>query len=361
VNRQSKTGRELDSGQLFLLAENIRQWGTELGFQQLGFADTDIADHEKHLEAWLEHGYHGAMDYMERHGTRRSRPAELVPGTVSVISVRMDYLPPETMEIEALLQSGDKAFVSRYALGRDYHKLMRNRLQKLAHKIEREIGVFGYRVFVDSAPVLEKALAEKAGLGWIGKHSNLLNREAGSWFFLGEIYTDLPLPASKPVAGHCGDCTRCIDVCPTQAIVAPFQVDARRCISYLTIELRTSIPEEFRPLLGNRIYGCDDCQVVCPWNRFARTTPEPDFKPRHGLDAAQLVELFAWQETEFLQRTEGSAIRRIGHECWLRNIAVALGNAPGSTGVTDALQKRAAHPSEMVREHVSWALAQHAS
>ncbi len=273
----------------------------------------------------------------------------------------MDYLPSGATGIEELLEERDKGFVSRYALGRDYHKLMRQRLQKLSSRIEQQVGPFGYRVFVDSAPVLEKALAEKAGLGWIGKHSNLLNREAGSWFFLGEIYTDLPLPVDEPVAEHCGSCTKCIDICPTQAIVAPFQLDARRCISYLTIELHGSIPEEFRPLIGNRIYGCDDCQAVCPWNRFAQFTNEDDFNPRQGLDGAQLVELFAWEEEEFLKRTQGSAIRRIGHLCWLRNIAVALGNAVSSEKVISSLRGRADHPSEMVREHVEWALLQHTS
>jgi len=273
----------------------------------------------------------------------------------------MDYLPETAMAVEQLLEAPSRAIVSRYALGRDYHKLMRKRLQQLARRIEKQAGPFGYRVFVDSAPVLEKALAEKAGLGWIGKHTNLINQKAGSWFFLGEIYTDLPLPVDSPVREHCGDCTRCIDVCPTRAIVAPFTLDARRCISYLTIELRGSIPEEFRPLMGNRIYGCDDCQLVCPWNRFARHTGEPDFAPRHGLDTAQLVTLFDWDEEQFLQRTEGSAIRRIGHECWLRNIAVALGNAPSSPAVIGALEKRSQHASALVREHVGWALERHGS
>ena len=349
----------LDSAGIKSLAGDIRIWGRELGFQQLGFTDIKLAEHESRLEAWLHKDYHGEMEYMARHGTRRSRPEELVPGTTRVISVRMDYLPPGTTPIEELLNSADKAFISRYALGRDYHKLMRRRLQKLASRIERQIGPFGYRVFVDSAPVLEKALAEKAGLGWIGKHSNLLNREAGSWFFLGEIYTDLPFPIDQPATEHCGACTRCIDVCPTGAIVAPFEVDARLCISYLTIELKSSIPEKLRPLIGNRIYGCDDCQVVCPWNRFARTTEESDFQPREGLDAAELVTLFAWEEPEFLKRTEGSAIRRIGHRRWLRNIAVALGNAPGSKEVIASLHSREDHPSEMVREHVAWALERH--
>ena len=359
MNSPTITDQDLDSNQLSQLAEDIRQWGQDLGFQQLGFADIDLGAHEGHLEEWLEKGYHGDMAYMARHGTRRSRPDELVPGTIRVISARMDYLPPDTMDIDELLQRKERAFVSRYALGRDYHKLMRNRLQKLSSRVEQAIGSFGYRVFVDSAPVLEKALAEKAGLGWIGKHSNLLNRDAGSWFFLGEIYTDLPLPIDQPVSEHCGDCVRCIDICPTRAIVAPYQVDARRCISYLTIELRDSIPEEFRPMMGNRIFGCDDCQAVCPWNRFADFTSEEDFKPRQGLDTAHLIDLFAWEEKEFLKRTEGSAIRRIGHLCWLRNIAVALGNAQATEEVITALRSRADHQSEMVREHVQWALARH--
>lgn len=341
------------------LADRIRAWGSELGFQQLGFSDIELADHEKHLNNWLSKGFHGEMHYMQRHGTRRSRPHELEPGTIRVISARMDYLPGSAHDIESLLEDSTKGVISRYALGRDYHKLMRKRLQKLAQKIENHSGPFGYRVFVDSAPVLEKALAEKAGLGWIGKHSNLINQQAGSWFFLGEIYTDLPLPVDKPAAEHCGACTRCIDICPTGAIVAPYTVDARRCISYLTIELRGSIPEELRPLLGNRIYGCDDCQLVCPWNRFARPTREADFEPRHGLDAAQLISLFLWTEEKFLQRTEGSAIRRIGFECWLRNIAVALGNAATSDAVIEALHSRLKYENEMVREHVEWALNRH--
>lgn len=339
-----------------LLARQLRAWSRELGFGQLGICDTELGKHEELLNSWLDKGFHGEMDYMQRHGTRRSRPQELHPGTIRVISVRLDYLPETTTAVEALLEQPDKGVISRYALGRDYHKLMRKRLQKLAQRIEQHTGPFGYRVFVDSAPVLEKALAEKAGLGWIGKHSNLINQQAGSWFFLGEIYTDLPLPVDAPATEHCGACRKCIDICPTQAIVAPFSVDARRCISYLTIELRSSIPEEFRPLMGNRIYGCDDCQLVCPWNRFARFTAEDDFAPRHGLDSPELIELFQWTEVEFLQRTEGSAIRRIGHHCWLRNIAVALGNAPASRQVNEALQKRRQHSSEMVREHVEWAL-----
>jgi len=341
------------------LANHIRQWGQELGFQQVGFSDTDLADHEVHLNNWLDKGLHGEMSYMQRHGTRRSRPQELEPGTLRVISARMDYLPGTAEDIEIIMNEPSKGVVSRYALGRDYHKLMRKRLQKLAHQIEAHSGPFGYRVFVDSAPVLEKALAEKAGLGWIGKHSNLINKKAGSWFFLGEIYTDLPLPVDKPAEEHCGECTKCIDICPTQAIIAPYTVDARRCISYLTIELRGSIPEEFRPMMGNRIYGCDDCQLVCPWNRFAQPGKEPDFAPRHGLDAPQLIELFAWDEAEFLRRTEGSAMRRIGFDCWLRNIAIALGNAPTSAAVINVLQSRSNFDSELVQEHVEWALKQH--
>ncbi len=341
------------------MANRIREWGQQLGFQQVGFSDIDLGEHEKHLNHWLTQGFHGEMAYMQRHGTRRSRPSELHPGTIRVISVRMDYLPETGADIRDLLEKPEKAVVSRYALGRDYHKMMRQRLQKLAKRIEQSVGPFGYRVFVDSAPVLEKALAEKAGLGWIGKHSNLINRQAGSWFFLGEIFTDLDLPVDSPANEHCGECTKCIDICPTQAIVAPYSVDARRCISYLTIELRSSIPIELRPLMGNRIYGCDDCQLVCPWNRFARYTAEEDFAPRHGLDSAELIELFQWTEEQFLTRTEGSAIRRIGHQCWLRNIAVALGNAPSSETVVKALESRLSHKSEMVREHVQWALSRH--
>jgi epoxyqueuosine reductase len=343
------------------LAASIKQWGNELGFQQLGIADTQLEDHERRLGAWLAEGFHGSMDYMARHGRRRSRPAELVPGTLRVISARMDYLSESAVPAEALLNEPEKALVSRYALGRDYHKVLRRRLQRLATRITDEIGPFGYRVFVDSAPVLEKALAEKAGLGWIGKHSNLLSRRAGSWFFLGEIYTDLPLPLDRPAENHCGECTRCLQACPTGAIVAPYRVDARRCISYLTIELRGSIPEDLRPLMGNRIYGCDDCQLVCPWNRFARFTAETDFAPRHDLDSASLLRLFAWTEPEFLRRTEGSAIRRTGYPGWLRNIAVALGNsdptdAAAREAVIGALQARRNDPSGLVREHVEWAL-----
>jgi epoxyqueuosine reductase len=343
------------------LASDIRSWAQKLGFQQLGITDTSLEKHEAHLNDWLSKDFHGEMDYMQRHGTLRSRPEELHPGTIRVLSVRMDYLPGTAADIADLLEDPSKGVVSRYALGRDYHKMMRKRLQKLALQIEARVGEFGYRVFVDSAPVLEKALAEKAGLGWIGKHSNLINKKAGSWFFLGEIYTDLPLPVDQPASEHCGACTDCIDICPTQAIVAPYTVDARRCISYLTIELRGSIPEELRPLMGNRIYGCDDCQLVCPWNRFAKPTQEQDFAPRHGLDTPELIELFQWSKEQFLQRTEGSAIRRIGFDCWSRNIAIALGNATTSAPVISALQNRMSEVSAMVREHVEWALKQHIS
>ena len=340
------------------LALQIRHWSKALGFQQLGITDTDLSLAEQHLARWLTQGRHGEMEFMHRHGSKRTHPAELVPGTQRVISVRMDYLPDEP-DPSAILNDPARAFISRYALGRDYHKLMRNRLQKLAKRIEGEVGAFGYRAFVDSAPVMEKALAEKAGLGWIGKHSNLLNRTAGSWFFLGELYTDLPLPVDQPVEAHCGDCEACMDCCPTAAILAPYQVDARRCISYLTIELKGAIPESLRPLVGNRIYGCDDCQQVCPWNRFATPTAEQDFMPRQGLDTATLVELFRWTEAEFLSRTEGSAIRRIGHRRWLRNIAVALGNADTETLVVDALNDKSDYPDPMVREHIRWALERH--
>lgn len=346
---------------LQLLADNIRSWGHALGFQQVGITDTDLSLHETRLFNWLEAGMHGDMEYMQRHGTKRSRPEQLLPGTLRIISVRMDYWPEPSRDAMAQLEDEQQAYVSRYALGRDYHKLMRNRLQKLVDRIQSEIGTFGYRVFVDSAPVLEKALAEKAGLGWIGKHTNLLNDKAGSWFFLGEIYTDLPLPVDTPAINHCGTCSACIEICPTRAIIAPYQLDARRCISYLTIELRGSIPVELRPMIGNRIYGCDDCQLVCPWNRFARPTAEADFLPRAGLDAATLIELFSWSEDDFLRHTEGSAIRRIGYTCWQRNVAVALGNCSPCTAIRDALKTRRDSPDEMVREHVLWALEQQGS
>lgn len=341
------------------LASLIKAWAMELGFQQTGITGIDLGQDEAHLMEWLKKQRHGEMGYMEKHGTRRSRPADLEMGTLRVISVRMDYFPAEVANAQMILDNQKKAYVSRYALGRDYHKLLRKRLQKLADKIQRVTGDFGYRVFVDSAPVLEKALARNSGLGWIGKHSNLINRHAGSWFFLGEIYTDLPLPID-PVydKNYCGSCTACLDACPTQAIVAPFQVDARRCISYLTIELRTAIPEEFRTLMGNRIYGCDDCQLVCPWNKYASPTSEADFAVRNDLDVTELVVLFQWTEEEFLKKTEGSAIRRIGYECWLRNIAIALGNSKPKENVISSLRQRENHSSELVREHVSWALEQ---
>ncbi len=350
---------QLTSNELIRLAADIKQWSQELGFQHTGICDTQLEDHETRLLAWLKNGFHGSMAYMERHGTRRSQPAELIPGTVRVISVRMNYLSEQATPATELMDQPEKALISRYALGRDYHKVMRKRLQKLCSLIEQETGRFAYRVFVDSAPVLEKALAQKAGLGWIGKHSNLLSRESGSWFFLGEIYTNLPLPTDQPLENHCGDCVRCIELCPTRAIVGPYQVDARRCISYLTIESRDAIPVELRPLMGNRIFGCDDCQVACPWNRFTKFSQEADFVPREGLDSNELLQLFSWSEEEFLRRMQGSAIRRTGYLGWLRNIAVALGNAPYSGDVIRALQAASRHSSDLVREHVDWALNQH--
>jgi epoxyqueuosine reductase len=350
----------LADAELAELAAAIRNWGRDLGFQQVGIAGIDLSGHEARLLDWLAAGFHGEMSYMARHGAKRARPAELVPGTVRVIAARMDYWPPDAVEPWSVLRRPELGYVSRYALGRDYHKVLRQRLQRLAERIAAAIGPFGYRVFADSAPVLEKALAEQAGLGWIGKHGNLLDRRAGSWFFLGEIYVDLPLPVDQPATAHCGRCTACLDSCPTRAIVAPYRVDARRCVSYHTIELRGPIPLEFRRAIGNRIYGCDDCQLVCPWNRFARPSVEPDFRARHHLDAPDLIELFGWDEAVFLHRTAGSAIRRIGHDRWLRNLAVALGNATRSPAVIAALRGRLAHPSELVREHVLWALAEQA-
>jgi epoxyqueuosine reductase len=345
--------------ELARLAARIKEWGRELGFQQVGVANTDLSLDEARFLNWLARGRQGEMHYMTRHGSRRSRPAELVPGTLRVLSVRMDYLPEPHARLAQRLEDPLTAFVSRYALGRDYHKVLRRRLRRLAERIQSEIGPFGYRAFVDSAPVLEKPLAREAGLGWIGKHTNLINARAGSWFFLGELYLDLPLPVDRPAEDHCGRCQACMDVCPTGAIVAPYELDARLCLSYLTIELKGAIPEHLRPMIGNRIYGCDDCQLVCPWNRFAHLTAEPDFLPRQGLDALTLAQLFAWEEVEFLRRTEGSALRRIGHIAWLRNIAVALGNAPPSPPVIAALEARRAHGSELVREHVLWALGRH--
>ncbi len=341
------------------MARDLKAWGQALGFQQVGIADCDLSQAEGRLQQWLADAMHGDMGYMARHGLKRTRPQQLVPGTLSVISARMDYLPEHQQAMDEALADPARAFVSRYALGRDYHKVLRARLKRLAQRLEERIGTYGWRVFVDSAPVMEKPLAEKAGLGWVGKHTNLINREAGSWFFLGEIYCDLPLPPDSPAREHCGHCQTCIDICPTKAIIAPFQLDARLCISYLTIEHFGSIPEALRPQMGNHIYGCDDCQLYCPWNRFARLTHESDFFARDGLDAATLIELFGWDQSDFLSRTEGSAIRRIGHERWLRNIAVALGNAPRSDAVLQALCRRREHPSAMVREHVSWALEQH--
>lgn len=340
------------------LAHKIKQWGKQLGFQQVGISDTNLASAEKSLQQWIKKGYHGEMNYMHKHGLKRSRPNLLQPGTVSIISVRMDYLPETTEQINTVLNNPLSAFISRYALGKDYHKILRSRLQKLATKIEQQIGFFGYRAFVDSAPVLEKAIAEKAGLGWIGKHSNLINRKAGSWFFLGEIYTNLKLPADSKATAHCGTCKACIDICPTKAIVAPYQVNAQRCISYLTIELHGSIPEHFRKAIGNRIYGCDDCQLVCPWNRFAKISTETKYSPRHNLSNSQLTRLFLWTETEFLNKTSGSAIRRIGYIRWLRNISVALGNSKPSKQTLQALLQKQSHQSELVREHVDWALKQ---
>ncbi len=339
------------------LKASIGAWGEDLGFQQVGFAGIELDQTEHRLQQWLDAGLHGDMAWMAQHGAKRTRPELLVPGTKSVICARMDYLPPDATPVEDLLEQPERACISRYAIGRDYHKLLRARLKKLAERIAEEIGPFGYRVFTDSAPVMEKPLAARAGLGWIGKHTNLLNRHAGSWFFLGEIYTDLELQPDVPVTDHCGSCRRCIDICPTQAITAPYQLDARRCISYLTIELKGAIPLEFRAAIGNRVYGCDDCQMVCPWNRYAQFSAEDDFTPRTDLDAGDLVALFGWDEATFLARTEGTAIRRIGHERWLRNLAVGLGNAPPSTAAVNALQARLDHPSEIVREHVRWALS----
>ncbi len=342
------------------LASRIREWALELGFQQLGITDIDLGEHPAYLQRWLDAGYHGEMAYMDRHRALRSEPAALVPGTLRVLSLRMDYLTEGADPVQ-VLESPDKAYISRYTLGRDYHKLVRKRLAQLAKRIEAEAGG-SYRAFVDSAPVLERAIAERAGLGWIAKNTMLINSQAGSWFFLGEIYTDLPLPVDLPQQDkHCGTCRACLDICPTDAFVGPFELDARRCISYLTIEHAGSIDESLRPLMGNRIFGCDDCQLVCPWNKFAQSSAEEDFTPRHRLDDRELVELFLWEEGEWLANTEGSAIRRIGYERWLRNLAVALGNAPRTDAVIAALKQRAGYPSELVREHVAWALSRHAA
>lgn len=338
------------------LAGQIKDWGRELGFQAVGIADADLSAAEPRLLEWLSRGWHGEMEYMARHGALRARPADLVPGTLRVISCRMDYLNAPSQEISTDLE---KAAIARYARGRDYHKVLRQRLQKLCERIEQQAGPFGYRAFCDSAPVMEVELAARAGIGWRGKHTLLLSREAGSWFFLGEVFCNLPLPADPPQESHCGSCERCMEVCPTQAIRGPFELDARRCISYLTIEHKSAIPIELRPLIGNRVYGCDDCQAVCPWNRFARPSIEPDFRVRNGLDSASLVELFSWTEAQFDQRLRGSPIRRIGYERWLRNLAVGLGNAPSSPGVMAALQSRKNYDSALVKEHVEWALGMH--
>jgi len=347
----------MDIHDLSRLADDIKIWGGELGFSALGITDTDLSSAEPRLLEWLAQGFHGEMDYMASHGTKRSRPADLLPGTVRVISVRMDYRPLDARDSLAVLAENDKAFISRYALGRDYHKTLRTRLQKLAERIRDAAGDYHYRVFTDSAPVMETALAAKSGLAWRGKHSLTLTCAAGSWFFLGEIYIDLPLPLDAPQPSHCGTCRRCISACPTGAIVADYVVDARRCISYLTIELKGSIPTELRPLIGNRIYGCDDCQLACPWNKHAPGSREADFAIRHGLDDAELTTLFRWNPHEFEEKLAGSPIRRIGHERWLRNLAVALGNASISPATIHALEKRRDHPSGLVREHINWALA----
>jgi epoxyqueuosine reductase len=330
-----------------------------LGFFGLGVAVIELEEDVRHLARWLDAGFHGEMHYMQRHAALRRDPAQVAPGCVRVVSVRMNYWPAAAHDAADVLRSPATAYVSRYALGRDYHKVMRPALARLARELAERIGPFGYRVCVDSAPVLEKALARDAGLGWIGKHTNLLARDAGSWFFLGEILTDLPLPSDQAPSAHCGSCTACIDVCPTRAIVAPYRLDARRCISYLTIEHPGAIPREFRPALGNRIYGCDDCQLVCPWNKFARAASHPDFKVRHGLDAPRLSALFSWTEREFDERLRGSAIYRIGYERWSRNIAVALGNAPATAEVREALERRREGASELLSEHLEWSLGEH--
>ena len=341
------------------LAEKIKSWGAELGFAEVGISDIDLNEHEAPLLEWLANEYHGDMDYMAKHGLSRARPADIQPGAIRAISVRMDYLP-QNAQFSKILKKSDHAFISRYALGRDYHKLIRKRLKQLGDKISQHCEDFNFRPFVDSAPILERPLAEKAGLGWVGKHSLLLNKHAGSWFFLGELLVDIPLPVDNKPTNECGSCVACIKICPTNAIVEPYVVDARRCISYLTIEQRGSIPEEFRPLMGNRIYGCDDCQLICPWNKFAKLSVEDDFQARKNLDNVELLTLFAWDEKTFLQNTEGSPIRRIGFDCWQRNIAIALGNAKACQTITTALTKQLVTASEMVAEHIHWALAQQA-
>lgn len=348
-----------NSNALRTLAADIKQWGIELGFAEVGITDTDLSKAEPVHQEWVEKGFHGEMDYMAKHGTKRTRPAELIPNTIRVISARLDYLPPKTKDSWQVMNEGEQAFISRYALGRDYHKVMRQKLQKLCTRIQMATDTIEYRVFTDSAPVLEVALAEKAGLGWRGKHTLLINKDHGSWFFLGEIYTNLPLPTDEATSNHCGTCTACIDICPTKAIVAPYEVDARRCISYLTIELKSSIPEDLRPLIGNRVYGCDDCQLTCPWNKFAETTKEKDFNVRNGLDNISLIECFSWSEETFKEKMAGSAIYRIGYEQWLRNIAVGLGNAPSNPEIITALKGRKKDVSALVKEHIDWALSQH--
>jgi epoxyqueuosine reductase len=355
ISRSAETPTKLDLPEL---AHAIKRWGSELGFQAVGIADADLTQAEARLAAWLGADFHGEMDYLRRHGTKRTRPAELIPGTLRIISARLNYQPPAA-DAHEILADASKAYLARYALGRDYHKVLRGKLQQLAARIQGQVGAFNHRVFVDSAPVMEVELARKAGLGWRGKHTLLLSRQAGSYFFLGELYTDLPLPVDAPETEHCGTCQACIDVCPTQAIVAPYQLDARRCISYLTIELKGSIPEAFRALIGNRVYGCDDCQLCCPWNKFAQGSGEADFAVRHGLDNAALTTLFAWSERDFREKLAGSAIHRIGYERWLRNLAVGLGNAPTTPEVVAALNARRDHASPLVREHVAWGLAQH--
>lgn len=362
---QTPSDKNLSAEQLKMLSDDIKKWGLDLGFQQVGISDIELSKAEEILFDWLDKGYHGDMGWMEKHGTKRSRPDELVPGTLRVISVRLDYLPEPMENCISLLEQPSQAYISRYALGRDYHKLIRKRLQQLANNISAATEDLGFRVFVDSAPVLEKAIAEKAGLGWIGKHTNLLQKQIGSWFFLGELYINLPLPIDTPAENHCGSCTTCLDVCPTNAFIAPYKMDARKCISYLTIENKGVIPEEFRSPMGNRIYGCDDCQLFCPWNRFAKETDEVDFNPRHNLNNIDLLALFNWSEEEFLHNLEGSAIRRIGYDAWLRNIAVALGNALANeknettnADIRTALFEKLNNASDLVREHIEWAIKQ---
>ncbi|MEG3754048.1 tRNA epoxyqueuosine(34) reductase QueG [Psychromonas arctica] len=355
---QTASQTPLASAELNALAKNIKEWGKALGFQAVGISDVDLKDQEANLQAWLDNQYHGEMDYMERHGMMRARPDELLPGTLRVISVRMDYLP-EDAQFAANLEDKDLAYISRYALGRDYHKVLRKRLKQLGDKIKSEVGELGFRPFVDSAPILERPLAEKAGLGWVGKHSLLLDKDSGSWFFLGELLIDLALPVDQAQQNQCGQCVACMKICPTQAIVAPYVVDGRRCISYLTIELQGAIPSEFRKAIGNRIYGCDDCQLICPWNRFAETTQESDYQAKDFLQNQSLLSLFAWSESTFLKNTEGSPIRRIGYQRWLRNIAIALGNAPSSIDVITSLQNKLTESEdELINEHIEWALAE---